>query len=271
MPYLFLSPHLDDAIFSAGALMAALSERGVEVICVTYFTASVPDPTGFALACQTDKGYAPEFDYMAMRRAEDVAACAAVGAKAVHLPFREAPHRGYESAKMLFAPPLARDADILLELARATQQLIEQYQPTAVFLPKCVGNHVDHWQLRRAVESIRARYPELPFYLWYDQPYLMKHPAERPTGELPSLDVSTLSRPNRQTHSNSTTYAYDASRYHERKMAGCAAYGSQLGFQFGGAPAMREQYAEERVELFEYHSPLLHDQRKPLASAHPSK
>ena len=248
MPHLFLSPHLDDAIFSAGALMAALSERGEAVVCVTYFTASVSNPTGFALACQTDKGYAPEFDYMAMRRAEDVAACAAVGAEAVHLPFREAPHRGYESAKMLFESPLKQDDDIIPELAQATRQLIETHKPRAVFLPKCVGNHVDHWQLRRAVESVREQYPELPFYLWYDQPYLMKHPTERPEGRLLNLDVGQWSTSRESAHA---TYTYDASRYHEHKMTGCAAYGSQLGFQFGGEAAMRAQYAEEQVECLE--------------------
>ena len=92
---LAVSPHLDDAAFSAGGTLARLAARGWQVVMATVFTASVPNPRGFALACQTDKGLAPEIDYMALRRNEDRAAAGALGIEEpVHLPFREAPHRG---------------------------------------------------------------------------------------------------------------------------------------------------------------------------------
>ncbi len=112
----------------------------------TLFTATVPDPAGFALACQLDKGLGPEVDYMALRRAEDRDAAAALGTvEARHLPLREAPHRGYASAPDLFAgrgptttcvgargdrrrPARPRDADLVLA-------------------PQAVGGHVDHVQL----------------------------------------------------------------------------------------------------------------------------
>jgi len=67
---LFVSPHLDDAVFSAGAFIARIA-RDHDVVVATVFTASMPAPTGFALACQTAKGIASDTDYMALRRAED--------------------------------------------------------------------------------------------------------------------------------------------------------------------------------------------------------
>ena len=73
---LALSPHLDDAAFSCGGLLAGLSAAGWRVVVATVFTASVPEPKGFALACQTDKGLDPSVDYMALRRTEDAAALA---------------------------------------------------------------------------------------------------------------------------------------------------------------------------------------------------
>ncbi len=100
---LALSPHLDDAAFSAGGLLATLAEAGWRVVMATLFTQSVPAPEGFALACQLDKGLGPEVDYMALRRGEDDRAARALGiAPPLHLPFREAPHRGYGSAPELF-------------------------------------------------------------------------------------------------------------------------------------------------------------------------
>ena len=70
---LALSPHLDDAVFSCGGTLARLAGAGWRVVVATLFAASVPDPTGFALACQTDKGLAPDVDYLALRRDEDAA------------------------------------------------------------------------------------------------------------------------------------------------------------------------------------------------------
>ena len=73
---LALLPHLDDEVFSCGRTLAVLADAGWGVLPCTVFTASVPNPTGFTLACQTDKGFLPEADYMALRRAEDAAAAA---------------------------------------------------------------------------------------------------------------------------------------------------------------------------------------------------
>lgn len=101
---LAISPHLDDAAFSAGGTLARLGAQGWQVVMATVFTASVANPQGFALACQFDKGLSAEIDYMALRRAEDVVAAEALGIEPpVHLPFREAPHRGYGSAPELFS------------------------------------------------------------------------------------------------------------------------------------------------------------------------
>jgi len=89
---LAVSPHLDDAVFSVGGTLAALTDAGHDVTVLTCFTGSVPDPTGFALACQLDKGLAADVDYMALRRAEDDTATALLGASNAHLGLLEAPH-----------------------------------------------------------------------------------------------------------------------------------------------------------------------------------
>lgn len=97
-----VSPHLDDAVFSAGGTLATLTAAGWRVSVVTCFTASVADPCPFALSTQLDKGLPADLDYMALRRAEDERALAVLGARPVHLPLPEAPHRGYRDASELF-------------------------------------------------------------------------------------------------------------------------------------------------------------------------
>ena len=149
MRMLALSPHLDDAVFSCGATLARLADRGARVALVTPFTRSVPDPRGFALACQTDKGLQPGIDYMALRRAEDHAAAGVLGiADVVHLDLPEAPHRGYNSAAELFGT--AREDDTIDQAIRA--QLSELDQPELVLPARPRG--------QRRPSSLIAAIPE---------------------------------------------------------------------------------------------------------------
>lgn len=221
-----VSPHLDDAAFSAGGALAKHARDGGRVTVVTCFTGNVAEPRGFALACQLDKGLGPEVDYMALRRAEDVRACAVVGAEPVHLPFLEAPHRGYDSAPALFGARLAGDdvADRLApELAGLTRGA------ALVLGPLGIGDHVDHHHVREALERVvePAR-----LLLWEDWPYLDR--AERvPPSPYRTVDL-------------------DAELV-ERRVAMCAAYESQLGFQFGGRAAMEARL--RRIDRERFHRP----------------
>ena len=149
---LVLSPHLDDAAFSCGGLMALLADAGWRTVMATAFTRSVPHPTGFALACQTDKGLAPDVDYMALRRDEDRAAAAFLGAEPRWLDLPEAPHRGYHSAPALFGPVLHAD-DIWRRLESLIAGLAAELRPDLVLAPQGLGGHVDHRQMIQAVLS----------------------------------------------------------------------------------------------------------------------
>ncbi|WP_019905280.1 PIG-L family deacetylase [Methylobacterium sp. 77] len=232
---LALSPHLDDAAFSCGGTLATLADSGWRVVMATIFTASVPDPKGFALACQTDKGLGPEIDYMALRREEDRRAADALGiAPPLHLPFREAPHRGYSSPKELFAGPRDDDA-IVAALSDAISQLVRDVAPDLVLAPQAVGGHVDHVQLVRALGSVRM---DAPILWWRDFPYTVRHAEPKePFGS----DFAAL--PERAIH-----YSVSAEA---RKGRACAAYGTQLGYQFGGVDGLMRRLADEaRSERF---------------------
>ena len=232
---LALSPHLDDAAFSAGGTLARLAAEGWQVVMATVFTASVAAPRGFALACQLDKGLSRHVDYMALRRAEDVAAAAALGIEPpVHLPFREAPHRGYASAPELFAE-LRPDDSVGLNLADAFERLVADTRPDLILAPQAVGGHVDHVQVVRA---FRGAQPPLPVLWWRDFPYTVRD--ARPKEPLRSLFEPHPER--------AVRLGAEAER---RKAEACAAYASQIGFQFGGAEGLTGRLAaEEGIERF---------------------
>lgn len=223
MRVLALSPHLDDAVFSCGATLARLTEHGAHVALVTAFTRSVPNPGAFALRCQTDKGLHPDVDYMAMRRAEDRAAADVLAiAEVIHLDLPEAPHRGYDCAAELFGAPRADDTiDVEVRARRG-----ELGRPELVLAPRGLGGHVDH---RRLIEAIPPYW--VPATVRYrDTPYTMRVANTAPDDtDRPAPVAAQL----------------------DRKLDACAAYATQLGFQFGGETAMRRAlhelaYAEGR-------------------------
>ncbi len=223
---LALSPHLDDAAFSCGGTIANLTRRGWRVVVATLFTASVPNPRGFALACQLDKGLAPEVNYMALRRDEDAMAMDALGAEPVWLPFREAPHRGYDSAPALFAGVREEDG-VVDELAPAVAALLAEHRPDIMLLPQCVGGHADHVQAVRAFDRTGWAGPVL---WWRDFPYVVRdaapnEPLHERIRRLPTWDFILLDE------------EIDAKR------RACLAYASQLGFQFSGPEGLERRLA----------------------------
>jgi LmbE family N-acetylglucosaminyl deacetylase len=212
-----VSPHLDDAAFSVGGTLAALADAGHQVTVVTCLTASVPDPAGFALACQLDKGLGPDVDYMALRRAEDTAAMAVLGATPVHLDLPEAPHRGYSSAADLCAG--VHDGD---EVWRDVAARLGALDADLWLAPQGLGGHVDHLQVGRAVAALGR-----PVLWWRDSPYVLRDPAARPGPHVPAGLPEVRAVQDRH-----------------RRADACACYASQLGFQFGGEPGMRAALAE---------------------------
>lgn len=222
---LFLSPHLDDVAFSCGGTVAVLAAAGWRCVVATAFTRSVPHPTGFALECQTSKGVPPDADYMALRRAEDAAACRHLRAEPVWLDLPEAPHRGYHSPAALFAGVLPGD-DIWQPLVPLLTDLRDELRPAAVFAPQGLGNHADHLHLIRAALAV---WPAAAVTWYRDTPYVIRDPGATPAAGVPAAPLWGL------PVSDAAVAA---------KLDACAAYASQLGFQFGGEPAMRRALAD---------------------------
>jgi LmbE family N-acetylglucosaminyl deacetylase len=233
---LLVSPHLDDVAFSAGAAAAALARRGWALHLVTVFTRSVPGPRGFALECQTSKGVAPDADYMALRRAEDAAAALALGAAPRWLSHAEAPHRGYHSPAALFAGVHHDDHDAWRPVHADLAALADALDPALVFAPQALGGHADHRHVVTAVARVAAdrQAAGRPLAVaWYrDTPYVIRDPGGVPPAPLADPDAPLAE----------VAIPADA-RALAAKLDACAAYVSQLGFQFGGAAAMRDALA----------------------------
>lgn len=214
---LAVSPHLDDAVFSVGATLARAAAHGEEVVLATVFTRSVASPQGFALACQLDKGLPVEADYMALRRAEDeLAACRLGLAGVIHLDLAEAPHRGYGSPAQLFTA-IRGDDPAVTGVPQALADLLARTAPATILGPQAIGGHVDHAVVARALAQLGV-----PVARWRDVPYVLRK------GSCGDRDASAAAE-----HAVAVTELQL-----QRKVNACAAYATQVPFQFGGVAAM---------------------------------
>lgn len=220
---LTLSAHLDDAAFSVGPLLAKLT-ADVQVVVATVFTKSVANPEGFALACQLDKGLPAMADYMAIRRNEDLKWSEMIGIEAIHGPFAEAPHRGYQSAPALFGSILPVD-EIEVELQIWLNHLIASHAPAAVLIPLALGNHVDHQWVRKVAQASLLQRQGIGYYK--DQPYAVK-----------SKQGSMASQPTDPSFFGDLRVPLCAASI-TRALTAAEFYQTQIPFQFGGEDQMK--------------------------------
>ena len=152
---------------------------------------------------------------MALRRGEDREAARRLGVTELRwLDLPEAPHRGYGSAPALFSG-VRRADEVGREVAGLLDALIHTRMPGVVFAPQALGGHVDHLQVVRTLRALPCTCP----VVWYrDTPYAIRGPAARPSALLPG---------------SLTEAAVDINEILEAKLEACAAYATQLGFQFG--------------------------------------
>lgn len=206
------SPHLDDAVLSAGAYLAELALRYERVEVHTLFAGhpdAEPSPaaTTFHRLCQLKD------DPVRHRQAEDHAASQTLGVTAHHHGFLDAIYRrspvgGWlcHDARSVFGE-LPVEPELRRELTAAVARLLSAHQPALVLTCAAIGGHVDHRLTREAVEAAASR-TRTRLLLWEDLPHVMRRPDETVHG-----------RP-KPHHPTSTAW--------DRKWAAIPCYRSQL-------------------------------------------
>ena len=174
---MFVSPHLDDAVLSAGGLIAAAASLGHPVVVATMFAGSptAPVTSRFGRSLVEVWGLGGT-DPMAGRRAEDLRATAELGAEAVHLPLLDALFRRdgdgahiYEDVTDVFSGFPAQDDPAIESVRTALDGIVERLRPAALIGPMGIGGHVDHVLVRDAIAGLQLEKTHLVTY--EDLPY----------------------------------------------------------------------------------------------------
>ncbi len=161
-----LSPHLDDAALSCGALIANRTAARQPTLVVTFCSAA-PDPASqfntIAREFHAEWNLAPD-EVVAARLREDAAAMAALGADYCYAGMTDAIYRAPESyvdRSTLYATPVPDDP-LFAEVRRLLRLLLDRAPHATIYAPLAVGDHVDHRVT--FAEVLAADHPRAVFY-----------------------------------------------------------------------------------------------------------
>jgi LmbE family N-acetylglucosaminyl deacetylase len=176
MRWIYLSPHLDDAVLSCGGLIFDQTQAGIPVEIWTIFAGNPPPGplSEFAKVNHKLWGLTTGEETIAMRKAEDEAAAGIVGAELVHFDIPDCIYRCSPSGEHLYTETVItcpHPADMGLPRRIATTLKSELRKDDVLVCPLTLGGHVDHVLARQAAESLHK---SLRYYA--DIPYLLNNP-----------------------------------------------------------------------------------------------
>src|SRR5919106_6585166 len=161
MRWIYLSPHLDDAVLSAGGLIYEQTKSGVPVeiwTCMSGFPPELPEGeySSFAQSLHREWGFSSAVEGIHIRRQEDQRAAARVGASILHFDFLDCVYRRGVNGEWLYDeishPPREEDAEIPAQIAAAVSAHLTRDDMLVCQLS--VGSHVDHVLVRQAAELL---------------------------------------------------------------------------------------------------------------------
>jgi len=167
--YFFLSPHLDDVVFSCGGLIAKVTAAGCLADVITFYTRQ-SDPALYPpnLLKQVKK----LADYNT-RQKEDIAALTLLKANWLHLDYIDRFFRPpwlTNIFKVFNTPkePNLKGFNNLVSIKEYITKLVENNPKSKFFAPFGLGNHYDHVELFLASLMVAKEFNILDRFFFYE-------------------------------------------------------------------------------------------------------
>ena len=182
MPWIYLSPHLDDAALSCGGWIWEQAQSAQAPLIWTICSADPPEAPLSDFAEALHRRWQSGRQATALRRAEDIHSCQIMGAGWRHFSLPDCIYRQgqtpgeylYDSEAAIFGDLHPEEAELVERLGQDLRQAIREAElsspgePVRVVVPLSLGGHVDHRLTRVAAEQTGDA-------LWYyaDYPYIL--------------------------------------------------------------------------------------------------
>ena len=172
MRIVYFSPHLDDAIFSCGGIIAHQVKENCQVSIWSFFTADPPSDNLTLFARILHHRWGKMGKPYSLRREEDIEACQLLSVEWKHFGFEDCIYRRYPSNNTplvrkkadLFHPvkePETHLEGLLFEVIK--RNLSPQDQ---IVLPLEAGGHIDHVLVKNVgslFNNKKLYYPDFPY------------------------------------------------------------------------------------------------------------
>lgn len=180
--YVFLSPHLDDAVFSCGNLLELLKINQKKIHVITFFTktkVTSPLTPQAKLLLKVSGNYSDAEKLFENRKNEDKSALKLFDADYLHLDFIDAcfrttpenNHPIYESEKQQYSGAIAiQDNQLIKQITISTKKLINKFPNKRLILaPMGIGCHADHLIINKIARNLNE-----DVVMWTDYPYSIR-------------------------------------------------------------------------------------------------
>lgn len=231
MRWIYLSPHLDDAVLSAGGFIYDQTRAGTPVEIWTFMCGYPPEGelSPFAQKLHEMWGTTGADETIRIRRAEDVNAAGILGATTRHFDFLDCIYRRGRDGEWLytdvFVPPDTRESGLPQEIA---DTISARLKPDDVLVAQLsIGPHIDHVTVRIAAELLGR-----PLLYDADVPYWFTY-ADQLAAKSAGMKASV------QPVSEAGLGAWQEA---------IAAYASQLSMLFDSPEKMRQDIAKYRAD-----------------------
>jgi LmbE family N-acetylglucosaminyl deacetylase len=175
MDWIYLSPHLDDVVFSCGGLLWDQAVTGQSVSIWTICAGDAPPGPLSPFAKSLHERWQSAQDSVAQRRSEDLAACRLLNVAYRHFPIPDCIYRKnrregvhlYASEESLFGPINPLEAGLPAQVSHLIDRVLSPQ--VQLICPLALGGHVDHRLVRAAAGKLSR-----PLWYYADFPYLLK-------------------------------------------------------------------------------------------------
>ncbi len=234
--HIFLSPHLDDVVYSCGGTLGVQLSSGIRPLVITVF-AGIPAAntqlSPLAAQIHREMGISSSQGVGAAvetRRKEDAAALEYLQVDYLWLDYPEAIYRGtpaYYTTKEQLMGGEVNNADLTIDhqLAQDLVALAERLPDAAWYAPLGIGRHVDHQIVSSAADRLVQRGTKV--YLYEEFPYVLKAGAR----EERIQELGEALEPALVEVSEMLPYRLEAAEM----------YTSQIGPNFGDAATMHKE------------------------------
>lgn len=179
MRWIYLSPHLDDAVYSCGGLIWQQAQAGEDVEIWTI-CAGPPPPGALSEFARTlhERWEVTAEEVLAVRQKEDADACAVFNVPCRYFSVPDAIYRRhYKTGEAMYISNEDIFGGVDMGDESTLQQLMVQLAQDVpadarLVSPLSVGNHVDHQLVRLAASGLERDvwyYPDYPYTAQYSE------------------------------------------------------------------------------------------------------